>query len=72
MRDDLLARADRAIRDSRFLRDEAHKNLVNARMATVHVRATLRLAHTEGERAVSLYREMASKAVARLLSSSRS
>jgi hypothetical protein len=51
MRDDLLARADRAIRESRLLRDQARKDRVNARMVIARVRTTLRLARWERERA---------------------
>ncbi len=54
MQDDLLARADRAIRESRITRDELLEGLVNARVAVVRTRATLRLARAEGERASSL------------------
>jgi hypothetical protein len=64
--DNLLKRADLAIRESRFAREEIRKNLANARMAAMHVRATLRLAHAEGERSVSLYYELASQASAGL------
>jgi len=39
MKDDLLVRADRAIRDSRLVRDQARKDLISARMATAKYRA---------------------------------
>jgi hypothetical protein len=64
MRDDLLARADRAIRESQLLRELAHQDKLNARVAVARARATVRLARAEGERSVSLYREIASQAVA--------
>jgi hypothetical protein len=60
--DDLLARADRAIRESRLTRDEAHKDRESARNAMARVRATVRLARAEGERSVNFYRNMASGA----------
>ena len=64
MRDDLLARADRAIRESQLVREWAHQDRLNARVAVVQARVTVRLARAEGERSVSLYREIASQAVA--------
>ena len=64
MRDDLLVRADRAIRESQLLREWAHHDRLNARVAVSQARATVRLARAEGERSVSLYREIASQAVA--------
>jgi len=64
MRDDLLARADRAIRESQLVREWAHQDRLNAGKAVAQARATVRLARAEGERSVSLYREMASQAVA--------
>ena len=64
MRDDLLARADRAIRESRLVREWAHQDRLNAGKAVAQARATVRLARAEGERSVSLYREMESQAVA--------
>jgi hypothetical protein len=57
--DDLLARADRAIRESRLTRDEAHKDRESARNAMTRVRATVQLARAEGERAVNFYRNTA-------------
>jgi hypothetical protein len=57
MRDDLLARADRAIRESQLLRESAHQDRFNARVAVIQARATVRLARAEGERSVSLYRD---------------
>ena len=64
MRDDLLARADRAIRESQLVREWAHQDRLNAGKAVAQARATVRLARAEGERSVSLYREIASQAVA--------
>ena len=66
MRDDLLARVDRTIRESRLVRDQARETLAKARIAGANARATLRLARAVGERSVSLYRETASKAVVTL------
>ncbi len=71
MRDDLLARADRAIRESRLVREQARKDPVNARMAIACVRKMQRLARLEEEQSV-LYRERASKVAAKLLSPSSS
>lgn len=56
----LLKRADHAIRESRLIRDLAHKDLVNARVAVARIRAAVQLAHIETERAASLCRETAS------------
>ena len=60
MRDDLQARAVRAIRESQLVREWAHQNRLNARVAVVQARVTVRLARAKGERSVSLYRKMAS------------
>ncbi len=61
--DDLLKRADQVIRESRLIRDQAHKDREDARMALERARATLRLARMEGERAVNLCREKTSQVV---------
>jgi hypothetical protein len=62
--DYVLARADRAIDESRFLRDEKQKTLASARTAIVRVRATLLKTCAERERSVSLCCEAANQAVA--------
>ncbi len=49
MQDELLARADRTIRESRLIRDQAHKDRVNTRMAVARIRAMLRLARIESK-----------------------
>ena len=54
MRDDLLVRADRAIRESQLLREWAHHDRLNARVAVSQARATVRLARAEGERSLSV------------------
>ncbi len=60
MRDELLARADRIIRESRLIRDQAHQDRVSARIALACVRATLWRARTETEQTVSLCRQTTS------------
>jgi len=40
MRDDLLARVDRTIRESRLVRDQARETLAKARIAGANARAT--------------------------------
>jgi len=64
MRDDLLVRADRAIRESQLLREWAHHDRLNVRVAVSQARATVRLARAEGEGSVSPYGEITSQAVA--------
>jgi hypothetical protein len=53
MKDDLLARADWAIRESRLIRDQAHQDRMDTRIAVARVRATVRLARAETDRSVS-------------------
>jgi hypothetical protein len=57
MRDDLLAQADRAIRESQLLRDQARKNRNNARTAVARAQARLLLARMEGDQSVAVYEE---------------
>ena len=53
MENDLLARAERAIRESQLTRNEARKDRVNARAAVARAHLTVRLARVEGERSVN-------------------
>ena len=55
---DLLKRADLAIRESRIARSQTHKDLANASRAAAQVRAMVRLARIEGVLSVSLYCEI--------------
>ena len=49
MRDDLLARAERGIRESWLLRGQVRRDLVQARIATARIRATLGPARAQEE-----------------------
>jgi hypothetical protein len=55
MRDDLLTKADRAIRESQLVRDKARKTRMNARLAVSRARGSLRLARMDGDQSVALY-----------------
>lgn len=59
MNDNLLERADRAIRDNRFVREQRRLNLMQARAASARIKAIVQWAHADQSRSRQVGLEMA-------------
>jgi hypothetical protein len=66
MKDDLLERADRALRDNQIIREQCVRNLMQARAASACIKRTLKWARADTAMAHQLGLETADRVAAAL------